>query len=119
MNQHLVIVVTILLWCGTECLALPTGAIKYGSGQVYATKAGSTPIYCGQVGPRFIPGKLVGSAKDFFLSYKQEIKNLTKSLKKLSGSKATRTAAQIKSRKSLNSKGLTACQAGPAPTPTN
>lgn len=103
--------------------ALPVGSVAVTSGDVFISQTASGTFTCANVSGVWLPGKLVGSAKDHFLSFKAQKRGIKKELQTASGAQREKLLAKLSRVSNLARQGGPACEGGPGggggvPTPT-
>lgn len=121
--RHWLIAITFCLIASfsTGVLAQTTGAVYIGSDSLRIVSSGSSTYSCALLANNWQSGNLDRKNSSFFLSYKVQIANLKKSIKRATGSKRTKLNAKLLVLKAKSKKAQAACNAfnnGGSPTPT-
>lgn len=100
--------------------AQSTGAVYIGSDLRFVS-SGATNYTCGLLSGAWLPGTVDRKHSSYFLTFKTQMANLKKQIKKASGSKKSKLEAKLKVLKAKNKKAQAACNqfnGGSNPTPT-
>jgi hypothetical protein len=114
----LLIIASCTAFLSVQAFGLPRGALKIPSSNVFVTSGASGAFTCGKPSSKWVAGTLIGSQKDYFISYATEIKNAKADILRASAAKKKKLLAKIKSLSAKLSPGSTACKNGPPTTPT-